>query len=71
MKNRDYAIDLIKFIGVLLIINSHLGVAYPKWSFLASGGAIGNSLFFFASGFLLSYKNKPAIRSILSGGGYF
>ena len=72
MKNRDFAIDLIKFIGVLLIINSHLGVAYPKWSFLASGGAIGNSLFFFASGFLLSHRNDPTIKSILNGwGGFF
>lgn len=71
MKNRDFAIDLIKFMGVLLIINSHMGEAYPKWGFLASGGAIGNSLFFFASGFLLSYKNIPAIRSISSRGGYF
>ena len=51
---RMHVIDLLKFFAAVLITNSHMIALYPeKYNFLASGGAIGDSLFFFCSGFLL------------------
>ena len=52
-KERDIAIDIVKFMAVLLIINSHADIMYPKLSILATGGAIGDCLFLFCSGFTL------------------
>lgn len=52
-KPRDTAIDFVKFIALFLVLNSHMGDCYPKYQFLATGGAIGDALFFFASGFTL------------------
>lgn len=52
-KKRDTAIDFVKFLALFLVLNSHMGECYPKWQFLATGGAIGDALFFFASGFTL------------------
>lgn len=57
-KPRDTAIDLIKFLAVFLVMNSHMGECYPKYQFLATGGAIGDSLFFFVSGFTLFLGSK-------------
>lgn len=53
MKYRDISIDILKFFAVLLITNSHMDLLYGKYSVLATGGAIGDVLFFFASGFTL------------------
>lgn len=53
MKQRDISIDILKFLAVLAITNSHMGLLYGKYSFLATGGAIGDALFFFCSGFTL------------------
>ena len=53
MRERDIAIDIVKFLAVLLIINSHADVMYPKLQMLATGGAIGDCLFLFCSGFTL------------------
>lgn len=52
-QKRVPAIDILKFIAVFLVMNSHMEVCYPKFQFLATGGAIGDALFFFASGFTL------------------
>lgn len=52
-KQRDVSIDIIKFIAVLFIINSHADMCYPRFSALATGGAIGDSLFLFCSGYTL------------------
>lgn len=52
-KQRDTAIDFVKFTALFLVLNSHMGECYPKYQFLATGGAIGDSLFFFISGFTL------------------
>lgn len=38
MKDRDYSIDILKFLAVFLIINSHMDVLYVKYSMLATGG---------------------------------
>ena len=53
MKQRDLSIDILKFIAVIAITNSHMELLYGKYSVLATGGAIGDVLFFFASGFTL------------------
>lgn len=52
-KQRDFSIDIIKFLAVFLIINSHADMCYPKLSALATGGAIGDALFLFCSGYTL------------------
>lgn len=53
IKKRDTAIDFVKFMALFLVLNSHMVKCYPKYQFLATGGAIGDALFFFASGFTL------------------
>ncbi len=52
-RERDYAIDIVKFLAVLMIINSHADIMYPHLKILATGGAIGDCLFLFCSGFTL------------------
>lgn len=56
---RDCSIDVLKFLAVFLIINSHMDALYVKYSMLATGGAIGDAIFLFASGYtlLLSKRN--------------
>lgn len=55
--DRDISIDLIKFFAVLFIINSHADICYPKFSILATGGAIGDALFLFCSGYTLFWSS--------------
>ncbi len=52
-KERDISVDLLKFAAALLIVNSHMGWLYVTGKFLATGGAIGDALFFFCSGYTL------------------
>lgn len=52
MNKRIIFIDWVKVGAIVLIINSHLDNIYPI-SVLATGGAVGNALFFIASGYLL------------------
>lgn len=49
----------LRFVAILLITNSHLDKLYPV-SAMATGGQLGNSLFFMLSGFGLaaSYRKK-------------
>ena len=57
-------ISLLRFIATILITNSHFGHLYPNnISFLATGGTIGNSIFFFASGYALYFSNKESFRN--------
>lgn len=62
-KERLIGIDLLKVLAVFLVMNSHMRICYPKYSALATGGAIGDALFFFASGYtlLLSSNQGGAI----------
>lgn len=55
-KERNIGIDILKFIAVLLIKNTHSGIMYGEYKALAFGGALGNALFFFCSGFTLFMK---------------
>lgn len=52
MNQREYTIDFLKFFAALLITNSHLEVFDPTYPF-ATGGSIGDVLFFFCSGYTL------------------
>lgn len=62
MKERNISIDLLKCFAALLITNSHMGMLYGNYSFLATGGCIGDVLFFFCSGFTLFLKPMDGIR---------
>lgn len=61
IKERDFSIDVLKFLAVFLIINSHMDILYTNYKFLATGGAIGDTLFLFCSGYTL-LLNKQNIR---------
>lgn len=52
------AIDFVKVIATLLVLNSHMGICYGKYSSLATGGGLGDALFFFVSGFTLFLGRK-------------
>ena len=56
-KRRYIFVDYLKVIAALLIINSHYDQIYPV-SALATGGAIGNAIFFAVSGFCLFPLNQ-------------
>ena len=56
----------MKLIALLLIINSHSDVLFPdKIRALATGGAMGNSIFFAASGYLTKFKPGSGWKDIL------
>lgn len=57
-KKRDVAVDFVKVIATLLVLNSHMGICYGSHSALATGGGIGDALFFFISGFTLFMGRK-------------
>ena len=48
-------LSTLRILAVLLIVNSHLNLFY-NYEFLATGGAIGNAIFFLISGIGLSYS---------------
>lgn len=53
-KERNLSIELLKFIAVIIVVNSHFDPLYgEEYHYMATGGAIGDALFFFASGFTL------------------
>lgn len=52
-------IVIIKCLATLLITNAHIGPFYPEnIRFLSFGGALGNALFFFCSGYILTSSIK-------------
>lgn len=58
-------VSLIRFIATILITNSHYDDLYPQgYSFLSTGGMIGNALFFWVSGYTLYFSLKK-----VNGGG--
>lgn len=64
-KERLIGIDLLKVFAVFLVMNSHMGFCYGKYSYLATGGAIGDALFFFASGYTLLLSNRGGVFEYL------
>lgn len=62
MKERNISVDILKFMAVLLITNSHMEPLYGKYNALATGGTLGNVLFFFCSGYTLFLKPMNGIK---------
>ena len=51
---RDVSIDIIKCMAAMLITYSHMGMLFPPpYAALSTGGAMGDVLFFFCSGYTL------------------
>lgn len=61
LKKRDLAIDFVKVLATLLVMNSHMELCYGSHKALATGGGLGNALFFFASGFTLFLGSKAVL----------
>lgn len=59
MNQRNIGIDILKCLAAILITNSHMDALYGSLSVLSTGGAIGDSLFFFISGFTLFLGSTP------------
>lgn len=58
-------ISLAKVLAMLLIINSHSDSLFPsRLSFLATGGALGNELFFLVGGYLYSVNGSFVKQTI-------
>jgi peptidoglycan/LPS O-acetylase OafA/YrhL len=54
MKQHNISIDILKFLAALFITNSHMDMLYiSPYKQLATGGQLGDALFFFCSGFTL------------------
>lgn len=52
--NRDISIDIVKCMAAMLITYSHMGMLFPpQYAVLSTGGAMGDVLFFFCSGYTL------------------
>lgn len=61
-KRWDLSIEMLKAIAALLVMNSHMDAMYGEYSYLGTGGAIGDALFFFCSGYgLFLSKRKDNI----------
>ncbi|HTA24095.1 MAG TPA: acyltransferase [Terriglobales bacterium] len=57
-----HSTNFLRVVAILLVINSHMDTLYPaKFAVLATGGMMGNALFFMLSGWglLLSMREKP------------
>lgn len=54
MQKKNTGVIIMKFLATFLITWSHLAVMFPdSYKGLITGGAIGDGLFFFCSGFTL------------------
>ena len=62
IQERNISIDILKCFAAILITNSHMGMLYGKYSFLATGGCIGDVLFIFCSGFTLFLKPMEGVK---------
>lgn len=58
LEGKNKAVVLFKFLAAFLITYSHMKVLFPKYDGLVTGGAIGDALFFFCSGFTLFLGRK-------------
>lgn len=59
---RLIAIDVLKALAVLLILNHRMQVSYVDCSMLATGGALGCGLFFFISGYCLAHASVNSFK---------
>lgn len=54
--------NFLRVLAIILVVNSHMDTVYPpRFAFLATGGMIGNALFFMLSacGLMVSMQNHP------------
>lgn len=65
---RIHSIDLMKVIAMLLLINSSMSQLYGDMAMMATGGAIGDTLFFFCAGYLMQLKYSAELREGKSKG---
>lgn len=65
MQEKKHLLNLLKVLAILLIIHSHSDVLFPeRLKVLATGGALGNGIFFILSGYLTK-KKKCSWKSVL------
>ena len=57
-KRWDLSIEMLKAIAALLVMNSHMDAMYGEYSYLGTGGAIGDALFFFCSGYSIFLSQR-------------
>ncbi len=69
LEGKNKAIVVFKFFAALLITYSHMGLLFPKFGGLVTGGAIGDGVFFFCSGFTLFLGRDGGFRLGLVGYG--
>jgi hypothetical protein len=55
---RDYSIDILKCLAAFIITWSHFEKPLGDYSYLATGGAFGDALFFFCSGYTIFLGRK-------------
>ena len=63
LEGKNKAVVLLKFLAALLITYSHMKILFPKYEELVTGGAIGDALFFFCSGFTLFLGRKNSFAN--------
>ena len=63
LEGKNKAVVLFKFLAALLITYSHMKILFPKYDWLITGGAIGDALFFFCSGFTLFLGRKSSFAN--------
>jgi peptidoglycan/LPS O-acetylase OafA/YrhL len=64
MKEERYDTNLLRVIAIALVVNSHLDSLLPaKFAFFATGGMMGNALFFMLSGWGLLVSHLGRRRS--------
>jgi hypothetical protein len=68
MDQAKYGTDMLRCLAIIMIINSHMDVLYPIPE-MATGGAIGNAVFFMLSayGISLSDESNPKSFSVFMG----
>lgn len=57
-KERDYSIDILRFMAAIFITWSHFEKPLGDYAVLATGGAFGDTMFFFVSGYTLLLSNR-------------
>lgn len=59
---KNKGIILLKFIAAFLITYSHMGILFPKYGSLVTGGAIGDGLSFSVPVLLYLWEDKTTFR---------
>lgn len=63
LEGKNKGVIVFKFLAALLITYSHMKILFPKYDWLITGGAIGDALFFFCSGFTLFLGRKSSFAN--------